>query len=71
MFNFNEEDMKHLEENNVSYMKHFKFAVGIGIRLAYASICIFIHAIYPNILCTTTSNEISRLNSLLNCKKDK
>ena len=59
--------MKHLKENKISYLNHFNFALKISLRLLYASICLAIHALYPDVLCTTASKEISRLNSLLNC----
>ncbi len=48
--------MKHLKDNNISYWKHWFFAMKLSFSL-------FVHAWFPNILETYASDKI--------CKKEK
>ncbi len=50
---------KHLTENNITYIKHFKQASFISLKMLYGSISCAIHAIYPDIF-KTTGSDIAR-----------
>ena len=60
--------MKHLNDNKVGYCEHFTFAMKISIDLLKISICLAIHALYPEIFCDTASRKIKELNDILNCR---
>tara|TARA_Y100001937_G_scaffold128199_1_gene202963 strand:+ start:3832 stop:4032 length:201 start_codon:yes stop_codon:yes gene_type:complete len=38
---------KHLKENEISYLGHFLFAMGISWRLSISSLIFMIHALLP------------------------
>ncbi len=52
---------KHPNENNMTYLQHFNHAIKMSGKLAYASIAVFSHAIYPPIHEKTASSIISDL----------
>ncbi len=39
--------MKHLKENNETYISHLKFATGIGVGFLYRSVFFIIHGFVP------------------------
>ncbi len=41
--------MKHLEEQNLSYLSHMKVALRFGFRFAFWTAGVFIHAFIPNL----------------------
>ena len=48
--------IKHLEENNITYLSHMKIALTISALSIYAAICVFIHSIFPNLFENTATN---------------
>lgn len=50
----------------MNYVSHFKFSMYLSYELAKASICSFIHAIYPDILITYSSEKIYELQCIIN-----
>ena len=66
-------EFKHLKEVKMSYTEHFIFSGKLSIMLFKGAIKALIHAIYPDIYITSTSdlsenlsNELSYKNKLLN-----
>ena len=66
-------EFKHLKEVKMSYMEHFIFSGKLSFMLFKGSIKALIHAIYPDVYITSTSdlsenlsNELSYKNKLLN-----
>tara|TARA_B100001778_G_C18526195_1_gene601275 strand:+ start:815 stop:1027 length:213 start_codon:yes stop_codon:yes gene_type:complete len=39
--------MKHLKENNETYLSHFIFAANIGLHLVFRGIVFIVHALVP------------------------
>ena len=39
--------MKHLRENNISYLKHLQFASKIGLCLIFRGYIFILHALFP------------------------
>jgi hypothetical protein len=54
--------MTHLQELNITYIEHFKQAFSYSITSFKASIIFAIHAFFPNLLITTGSKMIKKLN---------
>jgi hypothetical protein len=54
---------KHLEENKMSYWKHFAFASSICFSLSLAVSCLLIHSIIPSLFVTTGSNIIKKVHN--------
>ena len=57
----------------LSYVEHFKFSMYLSIEFAKASVAAFIHAIYPDVLITYSSDTVSKLSqdmSKIGCRKD-
>jgi hypothetical protein len=52
----------HLESVEESYVQHFRFAVGTGIRLIGAGIAAIVHGCCPAFFETTSSRTIFKLN---------
>ena len=48
----------HLKEKKVSYIEHLVFSTNIAYMLSTASVKAFIHAIYPDLF-TTSSTELN------------
>lgn len=66
-------EFKHLKEVKMSYMEHFVFSSNIFLMLFKGSIKALIHAFYPDVYITSSSdlsenlsNELSYKNKLLN-----
>lgn len=55
--------MSHLEENNISYCKHFMRSMRFAWKSFKASIIFVIHAFYPNLFTDTGSNIIKELTT--------
>lgn len=51
----------HPRKNNMSYTKHLCHAIELSLKLGYASICVFIHAIYPPMNETVATDIIKEL----------
>ena len=58
----------HLEEVSMTYVQHFLFSSALSIRLFFGSICALIHAVFPEMLITSTSDLSVKLNGLLHAK---
>ena len=59
--------------NNVcmNYFNHFKISINYSKQLFIASLKAFIHAIFPSVYITSTTNTINNINNQLkinNCK---
>ena len=50
--------ISHIKENNTTYFVHMRRALSVSFKSLQASIALFVHAIYPNILEYTGSNLI-------------
>lgn len=64
--------MKHLRENNISYISHLRQAAGYSYVMLKAGFCCAIHAIIPGLFPTTASCLIKDLAKHFNekdCKK--
>jgi len=53
---------KHLREVNMTYFDHMKFSLFLSFTFVKASFCAFIHAIYPDILVTSSTDTLELLN---------
>lgn len=71
MFNFLNNFKKHPLDHNMTYYQHFKRAINMSLKLSYASICLIIHAIYPDFFKTTASDIIKTIyiNDILPLEK--
>ena len=52
---------KHLKEKNLSYVGHFKQAIGYFLVIQKAAVCVLLHAIFPDLFPTTASGIIKNL----------
>jgi hypothetical protein len=52
---------KHIQENNMTYYQHFKFATFHGVVCILAGLCLIIHAILPCIFQTAGSDLVQSL----------
>jgi hypothetical protein len=48
--------MKHLRENNESYLSHLVFAVGVGLSLIVRAVFFLAHGVFPFIQIPTSLN---------------
>jgi hypothetical protein len=54
--------IKHLEENNMSYIEHFVFAFSHGIICVKAGLLLIIHSIIPGLVPATGSKLVTKLS---------
>jgi hypothetical protein len=54
--------LKHLKENNMSYIEHFVFAFGHGLRCIKAGTFLIIHSIIPAFFPMSGSKLVFRLS---------
>ena len=59
-------EFKHLKEKKCTYTQHFQQSFGYSKKLLKLSACAFLHAVWPDVLVTTVSEEVCLL-----CKKIK
>tara|TARA_Y100000401_G_C8322631_1_gene226352 strand:+ start:2563 stop:2745 length:183 start_codon:yes stop_codon:yes gene_type:complete len=57
--------MKHLKEQNETYMQHLKKAMYFAGCLLVGGVCAFVHAFAPFILTKTTTNLINHIQTKL------
>ena len=57
--------MKHLKENNESYLQHLQKAMSISGLMLVGSATAFVHSIVPLLLTNTTSNILKKINKRL------
>ena len=55
---------KHLAENDMTYLEHFRFASGYGIQCILAGLSLILHAIIPAYFSLTGSNLTNKLNKV-------
>lgn len=55
---------KHLAENDMTYLEHFRFASGYGIHCILAGLSLIFHAIIPAYFSQTGSNLTNKLNKV-------
>ena len=53
---------KHLRDVNMTYFDHMKFSLFLSFTFLKATFGAFIHAIYPDILVTTSTDTLEFLN---------
>jgi len=53
--------MKHLEENNETYLQHLRKAMHFAGSLLVGSACAFIHAFVPCVMTNTTSKVMAHI----------
>ena len=54
--------MKHLQNNNMSYIEHMLFALYYGILCLMAGLFLIIHSILPCFFVTTGSDLVEEMN---------
>ena len=52
---------QHLQENNMTYYQHLKFAMFHGFVCVLAGLCLIIHSILPSIFQTAGSDLVQSL----------
>lgn len=58
----------HLKQENMTYLQHFKRSIKLSTKMAYGSICLFIHAFIPGFFVKSGSNTIKELYFIVNKK---
>jgi hypothetical protein len=53
---------KHLKNINMTYLEHMKFSLFLSFNFFKASFNAFVHAIYPDILVTSSTDTLELLN---------
>ena len=53
---------KHLKDVNMTYFEHMKFSLFLSFTFLKASFDAFVHAIYPDILVTSSTDTLELLN---------
>ena len=54
---------KHPKSVCLTYFEHFKFSMYLSYKFGLASFCAIIHAIYPDVLITHSSNTIYEISN--------
>ena len=62
---------KHPNENGMTYKKHWWRAMKLSIKMAFGSVCLFIHSIFPFVCETTGTNVVKELYKYLENHKFK
>lgn len=67
--------MKHLEENNETYLRHLRKAMYISVCMLAGCCTAFVHALVPVVFTKTTSKILSHVKDTINnrrciCGKD-
>ena len=53
---------KHLKDVNMTYFEHMKFSLFLSFTFLKASFGAFVHAIYPDIFITSSTETLELLN---------
>ncbi|MBO71000.1 MAG: hypothetical protein CL508_01620 [Actinobacteria bacterium] len=61
--------MKHLEENNETYMQHLRKAMYISVCLLVGCCTAFLHALLPMILTKTTSKILDHVKYVIDYRR--
>ena len=62
---------KHPKNVCLTYTEHFKFSLYLSYTFAKASVCALVHAVYPDVLVTHSSDmikEVSKEMSKIGCR---
>ena len=54
---------RHPSQVCMSYITHFRFSMYLSMQFAKASVAAFIHAIYPDVFITFSTDTLSKLSS--------
>ena len=54
---------KHPAKACMTYWSHFKFSMYLSKEFSKASVCAFIHAVYPDILISHSSDTLNKLKN--------
>ena len=57
---------KHLQEANMTYWQHFKFANSMSLSLICAVIYLVVHSVFPNLFTTTGSDILKSVIKKIN-----
>ena len=58
-------EFNHLQDVNETYFEHFKFAMGMALRLLWGGTCIAIHAVLPFAFVSNGSETIKKCYSII------
>jgi len=61
--------MKHLEENNETYLRHLRKAMYISVCMLAGCCTAFVHAVIPMIFTKTTSKILSHVKNVINNRR--
>ena len=59
----------HPNEVNMTYVEHMMFSLSLAGKFAYASILAMIHAFYPDIFVTSSTDAITTITHQINNRK--
>jgi len=62
---------QHLKEINETYLEHLQFAQKMGWSMIISGLACIIHSLFPDILKTTGSNAIKKLDQAMTERKNK
>ena len=54
----------HLQENDMTYWEHFRFASGYGVQCIHHGILLILHSIIPAYFSKSGSNLVNKLNKV-------
>ena len=60
----------HLNDNGMTYTEHFCFSLKLGACMLFGSVAAIIHAVYPDILTTSTTDTINYIQKELKNRND-
>ena len=61
--------MKHLEENNETYLRHLRKAMYISVCMLGGCCTAFVHALVPLVFTKTTSKILSHVKDTINNRR--
>jgi hypothetical protein len=65
------DNFNHLKNKNISYAEHLTISSDIAFKLSVGSLKAMIHAIYPDVYCTSTTDLSKELtNTIINPKTE-
>ncbi len=56
--------IKHLEDNDMTYWEHFRFAAGYGFACIYHGLLLIVHSLIPAYFALTGSKLTNKLNKV-------
>jgi hypothetical protein len=64
-------NIEHLKLKNITYFNHALQSLYLSKKLMLASVCLFVHSIFPNLFITVGSDTITQLYHKLNKEEKK